>query len=265
MKIAPTDGALGAEVQGVDASRPIGASELDALRRGLREHLLLLFRNQSLGDADLVRFTRYFGDPSPHVREQRESAFPEIFVVSNVVEDGEPIGALGNGELTFHSDLSYMHRPGSYSIVYAVEVPDEGGDTQWANCYAAYDALPEDLRERVLPLRALHRHGEEKQNPPVPAVHPVVRTHPETGRRATFVSHQFTRRIEGVSEEESRELLQALLDHVARPDLVWTHRWRAGDLVVWDNRCTLHRREVFDARKRRILKRTQIFGEEPFL
>ncbi|MGH9324710.1 MAG: TauD/TfdA dioxygenase family protein [Vicinamibacteria bacterium] len=265
MEIFPTGGALGAEVKGVDVSRPLDDATVRALQRAALDHLLLLFRDQKLSDEGQVRFSRYFGDPRPHVREQSEREVQEIFVVSNVVVDGKPIGALGYGELTFHSDLSYLQRPGSFSIVYAVEVPASGGDTQWANAYTAYDALPEALRDRVLPLTAIHRHGEEKQNPEVPASHPVVRTHPGTGRRALFVSPQFTRRIEGVSEEESAALLEALFTHLARPQFVWTHKWRAGDLVLWDNRCTLHRREPFDERERRILKRTQMFGEVPYL
>jgi taurine dioxygenase len=265
MEIVPTGRALAAEIRGLDTTKPFDRETVERLKQALTQHLLLLWRDQSLMDDQLVRFGRYFGDPKPHVREQPDRPIEEIFVVSNVMEDGKPIGALGNGELTFHSDLSYLPRPGSFSVVYAVEVPEKGGDTQWANCYAAYDALPDELRERLLELRAVHRHGEEEQNPPVPVSHPVIRTHPDTGRRATFVSPQFTRLILGVSDEESRSLLEVLFSHVSRPEFVWTHHWRAGDLVIWDNRCTLHRREPFDSNDRRILKRTQMFGEEPFL
>ena len=210
-------------------------------------------------------FSGYFGHPEVHVRHQPEHGVPEIFVISNVSENGEPIGALGSGELTFHSDLSYMPRPGSFSILYAVEVPDEGGNTQWANAYAAYDALPVELQKKLLPLKAIHRHGEDAQNPEVPAVHPLVRTHPETKRRATFVSPQFTRSIVGLACDESEALLTRVLEHVMRPEFVWTHQWRVGDLVMWDNRCTMHRREPFAASARRVMKRTQMFGDAPFL
>jgi taurine dioxygenase len=265
MEILPTGGALGAEIAGVDCSRPLADSVVRGLRQAVLDHLVLLFRDQHLTDEEQVRFSGYFGDPKPHVREQPDREVEEIFVVSNVVENGRPLGALGYGELTFHSDLSYLERPGSISIVYAVEVPREGGDTQWANGYAAYEALPGDLRARVLPLRAVHRHGEEQQNPEVPASHPVIRTHPETGRRATYVSPQFTRYIEGVPEDESRELLGRLFAHVTRPEFVWTHKWRPADVVLWDNRPTMHRRDAFDPRERRTLKRTQMFGEVPFL
>jgi taurine dioxygenase len=265
MEIVPYDGPLGAEIRDIDLREPLDEATLATLRRALLDHLLLVARRQELADEDQVRFSRYWGEPRPHVREQPDRPVDEIFVVSNVLVDGKPIGALGYGELTFHSDLSYMERPGSVSVVYAVEVPRTGGDTEWANCYLAYEALPEDLRRRLATLRAMHRHGEEKQNPPVPVSHPVIRTHPDTGRRALFVSPQFTRSIVGVPEHESRELLDTLFAHLSRREFIWKHRWRPGDLVFWDNRCTLHRREPFDEKERRILKRTQMFGEVPFL
>lgn len=265
MKIVPYDGPLGAEIRDVDFRKPLDDEALAALRRALRDHLLLVARGQELGDSDQVRFSRYWGEPKPHVRDQPDRPVDEIFVVSNVMVDGKPIGALGYGELTFHSDLSYMERPGSVSVVYAVEVPRSGGDTEWANCYLIYEALPEEVKERLLPLRAVHRHGEERQNPPVPVSHPVIRTHPETGRRALFVSPQFTRSIVGLSEPESRELLETLFSYLSRPEFIWKHRWQPGDLVFWDNRCTLHRRQPFDEKERRILKRTQMFGEVPYL
>lgn len=265
MQIIPTGGALGAEIRGVDAAKPLAPAEVRELKAAVVEHLLLVWREQSLTEEEQVRFSRYFGDPVPHVRPQAERSVPEIFVISNVSENGEAIGALGNGELTFHSDLSYLPLPGSFSIVHALEIPDEGGDTQWANAYAAYDALPAELKERVVALKAVHRHGEEGQNPAVPASHPVVRTHPETRRRAMFVSPQFTRYIERMPRDESDALLDKLLRHVTRPEFVWTHKWRPGDLVVWDNRCTMHRREPFNPTERRILKRTQMFSDAPFL
>jgi taurine dioxygenase len=263
MEIVPTGGALGCEVLGLDCSKPLEEDVVARLKQAVLDHLLLIFRSQELSGDEQVRFSRYFGEPKPHVRKQPERPLEEIFLVSNVLEDGKPIGALGYGELTFHSDLSYLERPGSFSIVYAVEVPEKGGDTQWANCEKAYEALSAGLRERLVSRRAVHRHGEEEQNPTVPVSHPVVRTHPDTGRRALFVSPQFTRHIEGLPEVESRALLDELLAHVTREEFVWTHHWRAGDLVIWDNRVTLHRREPFDPRDRRILRRTQMFGEVP--
>lgn len=267
MKIIPTGGALGAEIREVDVAAPLAPSLIAALKIAILEHLVVFFRDQRVTDEEHASFTRYFGHPEPHVRKRAEgdTSPHEIFVVSNVAENGKALGALGNGELTFHSDLSYLPRPGSLSIVRAVEVPDEGGDTQWANGYAAYDALGPELRERALAHKAVHRHAEDEQNPEVPASHPIVRTHPETKRRATYVSPQFTRYIEELPGDESTALLDVLLRHATRPEFVWTHKWHAGDVVIWDNRCTMHRRESFDAKKRRILKRTQMFGDAPVL
>ena len=165
MEIVPTGAALGAEIRGVDASQPLEPGVDAALKQAILDHLVIFLRGQTLTEEQQVRFSRAFGDPEPHVRDQPERPVDEIFIVSNVSENGRPLGALGNGELTFHSDLSYLPRPGSFSIVYAVEVPEQGGDTQWASSYAAYDGLPDAVRDRVLPLRAVHRHGEDAQNP----------------------------------------------------------------------------------------------------
>jgi taurine dioxygenase len=195
------------------------------------------------------------------VREQPDRPIPEIFVVSNVTEKGIPIGALGNEEIAFHSDLSYLPTPGTLSLLYALEVPERGGETMWANCYLAYESLEPSLRARVEGLRAAHFHPRPQQNPKDPAVHPIVRTHPETGRKSLYVNPHFTRYVEGLSAGESGELLDALFAQVCSPRFVWMHHWRPGDLVMWDNRCTLHRRNAFDNHSRRLMKRTQILGE----
>jgi taurine dioxygenase len=222
----------------------------------------LFFRNQHISEADQVRFTSYFGRPVEHVREQPDRPIKEIFYISNIVENGQPIGALGNEELTFHSDLSYLPQPGRISVLYAVELPKVGGATQWCNCYAAYDALEEDIKARLRGLRAVHRHAIDSQNHPTTVTQPVVRTHPETGRKALFISPQFTQYIVGLNHEESRVLLDRLFSHMTQPQFVWTHEWQLGDVVMWDNRPTMHRREPFPARERRLLKRTQIFNDE---
>jgi taurine dioxygenase len=264
IQIIPTGGALGAEVRGLDLSRPLSAEQVNRLRAAFLDHCVLFFRDQRISEEDQVRFSRYFGNPVPHVREQADRPIQEIFIISNVQENGKPIGALGNEELQFHSDLAYMQKPGSISILYAVEVPETGGDTIWANAYASYDALDEDLKQRLAGRRAIHRHSRPQQNPPVPASHPVFRTHPETGRKVLYVSPHFTRYIEGIGEEESRELLDRLIAHGTHPRFSWRHQWRVGDLLMWDNRCTMHRRESFDDNQRRLMKRTQMFGDEPY-
>ena len=262
VEVIPSGGALGAEIRGLDLRLPLDAATVGQLRRALLDHCVLVFRGQPISEADQVRFTGYFGRPVEHVRRQPDRPVKEIFLISNIEENGQPIGALGHGELSFHSDLSYLRRPGTLSLLYAVEVPESGGSTQWCNGYAAYEELDDDLRTRVHGLRAIHRHPVEDQNPPEPVDHPVLRTHPETGRRTLYVGPHLTRSIVGMEPAESRALLDRLFAHMVQPRFVWTHHWRVGDLVMWDNRATMHRREPFPADQRRLMKRTQVLGEE---
>ena len=262
IQIVSTGGALGAEIQGVDLRYPLPDDSIRRLRQGLLDHGVVYLRNQQISEHDQLRFTSYFGKAVKHVREQPERSIKEIFIVSNVHQNGQPIGSLGNGEITFHSDLSYQKKPGTFSFLYAVEVPRTGGRTQWCNCYAAYEALDDKMKARLKGLRAVHRHHIESQNPPEPVDHPVVRSHPETGRKSLYVGPHLTKSIVGLSDNDSRELLDELFEHMTQPRFVWTHDWQVGDLVVWDNRCTMHRREPFPASERRMMKRTQIFGDE---
>ena len=263
MQLILTGGALGVEVRGLNLRNALSAETVHHLRAAFLDHGVLFLRDQQLSEVDQVRFSRYFGDPVPHVREQPDRPIPEIFIISNVEEKGRPIGALGNEEIKFHSDLSYMPRPGSISMLYAVEVPEAGGDTMWANLYTAYETLDEQTKTRSARLRAIHKHPRPQQNPPVPASHPVVCVHPETGRKVLYVSPHLTSHIEGLGAEEGQVLLNRLITHATQPRFVWTHHWRVGDLLMWDNRCTMHRRESFDNTQRRIMKRTQMFGDEP--
>jgi taurine dioxygenase len=261
MQVIPTGGPLGAEIQGIDLTHPLPEDTIQVLRQALLAHSVLLFRGQQISDEDQVRFTNYFGQAVEHVRKQLPRPVKEIFFVSNVEKDGQPIGALGNDEIPFHSDLSYLRQPGTLSIIYAVELPSTGGATRWCNCYAAYEGLDSNLKAQLKGLRAVHRHHVESQNPPELIDHPVVCTHPETGRKALYVGPHLTRYIAGFSESESRELLGTLFDHMSQERFVWTHDWEIGDLVIWDNRCTMHRREGFPSTERRIMKRTQIFND----
>ncbi len=262
MQIAPTGGALGAEIMGLDLTHPLPTDVVRSVRQALLDHSVVFLRKQHISEADQIRFTNYFGRPVEHVREQPDRPIKEIFIISNVVENGQPIGALNNDEISFHSDLSYMPQPGTISILYAVELPATGGATHWCNCRAAYDALDDDFKARLKGLRAVHRHPVPAQNPPDPARHPVVCTHPESGHKALYVSPHLTRYIEGLDAALSRELLDRLAQHMLQPRFVWTHDWQLGDLVMWDNRSTMHRREAFPAAERRLMKRTQIFNDE---
>ena len=262
IEVISTNGALGAEIAGIDLRHPLSEQLIGRIRQALLDHCVIFFRKQNITEEQQVRFTGYFGPPEEHVREQDDRPVKEIFIISNVRKDGRPIGALGNEEVDFHSDLSYLRKPGTLSLLYAVEVPSTGGATQWINCYRAYDELEEELKQRLKGLRAVHRHPVETQNPPQPVDHPVVRTHPETSRKSLYVSPHMTQSIRGVGQTESRDLLERLFRHLTQPRFIWTHDWQVGDLVVWDNRPTMHRRQYFPPTERRIMKRTQIFGQE---
>ena len=259
-EVIPTGGALGAEVRGLDLCHELDGETVRTLRAAFLEHCVLFFCGQKITQGDLVRFSRYFGKPLPHVRLQPDRPIEEIFVISNVTEDGKPIGALANDEIPFHSDLSYLPEPGTISLLYAIEIPDRGGETMWANGYAAYDALDRAMQSRIVSLRAIHRHPIDALNTPEPTIHPVVRTHPETGRKVIYVSPHLTSHIADMEREDGQALLDRLIAHATHPRFVWQHAWRVGDLVMWDNRCTMHRRKTFDNRQRRIMWRTQMFG-----
>ena len=262
LEVVPTSGALGAEIRGCDLSELLAPEQVVQVRQAMLDHGVVFFRDLQLSDEDLVCFTGYFGRPVPHVRKQRPRRVDEIFIISNVKENGEAIGALGDELIPFHSDLSYLRRPGPLSVLYAVELPAEGGQTQWCNCSAAYEALDDELRTRLKGLRAVHRHYVEEQNPPEMIDHPIVRTPPETGRRSLYVGPHLTRYVVDLDEQESKDLLAALYAHLEEPRFVWTHEWRVGDLVLFDNRPTMHRRLGFPPDQRRLMKRTQIFNDE---
>ncbi len=262
LAIETTDTVLGARIRNLSLDRPLSSDEQVAVEKALYDFSVIVFPDQQISQLDLVHFTNYYGTAVPHVRRQPDNReLDEIFIISNVKENGQPIGALGNAELTFHSDLSYLHEPGTISMLYAIEIPSEGGDTYWCDCYAAYDALSDEMKQKLDGLRAVHRHYVDEQNPKTPASHPVVCTHPVTGRKALYVGPHLTKYIENVSNEESECLLGELNDHTLRPEFIYTHRWRVGDLVVFDNRCTMHRRNPFPDDQRRVMWRTQIFND----
>jgi taurine dioxygenase len=256
------DGALGAEVEGLDLSLPLTAAQAGQLRLALEQRMVLVFRDQHLDDQGQVRFTGVFGRPVEHVRRQADRPVKEIFLISNIKKDGQPIGALGDELIPFHSDLSYLERPGTVSVLYALEVPVAGGQTQWCDCRAAYDALGDGQQQRLRGLLAVHRHPVVGQNPSERVAQPVVRLHANSGRRSLYVSPHLTSHIVGMDQAASRDLLEGLYAHMDQPQFVWTHHWRVGDVVVWDNRPTMHRRLPFDPEQRRLMKRTQVFNEE---
>tara|TARA_A100001037_G_scaffold102278_1_gene93057 strand:+ start:474 stop:1304 length:831 start_codon:yes stop_codon:yes gene_type:complete len=261
LTIIPTGAALGAEIRGLDLSLPLPDETVTAVRGALLDHCVVFFRGQELSDEDQVRFTNYFGKAEVHVRDMPDRPVKEILFISNIKKDGKDIGALGDREVGFHSDLAYMPKPGTLSALYAVEIPDSGGETRWGSGYAAYEALEDGMKERLKGLRATHRHPDTPLNPPEIIDHPVVCTHPETGRKSLYVTPMFTRSIVGLEDHESRALVDTLANHVTRPEFIWTHEWRVGDLVMWDNRPTMHGRGRFPSDQRRLMKRTQVFND----
>jgi len=272
---------LGADILGVDLAKPLDAGTFERVREAWHSNLVLRFRGQRLSDPDLVRFSSQFGEldttPINPYGQRWLPEFPEILVLSNIVVDGKRIGGLGSDEAEWHTDMSYVDHPPMASVLYALEVPPAGGETGFANMYVAYESLPEDLKKAVAGRYIKHdasynsagelRKGfSEVANPrSAPgAVHPIVRTHPDTRRKALFLGRRRNAYVEGASLDESEALLDALWAHVANPDLTWYQEWRVDDLLIWDNRCTLHRRNAFDPASRRLMHRAQIRGDKPF-
>jgi taurine dioxygenase len=274
--VLPNRAALGAEVRVIDLHH-ISDDEFAAIHRAWLEHLVLLFRGQSLSDEDLVAFSRRFGelDWAPVQENGRRfvSGHPEIYVVSNVFENGVAIGSLGAGEAVWHTDMSYLEQPPKASMLYAIEVPPAGGDTGFTNMYRAWEELPARLKRAVEGRRLKHdgtynsggylREGVIATDDPTTspgAYHPIAYRHPETRRIALYLGRRRNAYIEGLPLAESETLLDALWQQATRDELVWYNRWRVGDVVLWDNRCTMHRRDPFDPMARRIMHRTQIKG-----
>jgi taurine dioxygenase len=266
--VKPFSAALGAEVSGVDLDR-LDAADADALRRAWLDHHVLVVRGQTLDEDELIAFGAGFGSIEK-ARKQSPLAFrPEIMVVSNIRRDGVALGALPDGEMAWHFDRIHQKRPNKAGVLYAVEVPARGGETRFASMCLAYERLPAATKARLSGLSALNtfqygqtRAEDKRLSVATPsAVHPVVRTIPETGRKALYVCRLMTDRIIGLPEAESRALLGELFDHVERPEFACEHSWRPGDVVIWDNRCVIHARNDFDERERRLLKRVTV-GDE---
>ena len=271
--------AAGVEIVGADLGRPLSPARLEAVRDAFRAHHVLVFRDQDLSQDAQLAFTRQFGDIEEHVgRHTAGARYGLVHTVTNLDNDGRPTTKLSQvGNYHWHTDKSYHAVPSLMTVLHARELPPEGGDTQFANMAMAYDALPAASRQRIAGLRVVHswaasrrRAGapppsevEMRERPPVE--HPLVRTHPETGAKTLYIGNHASH-VVGIREADSEALLDALLAHATQPQFVYTHRWRAGDLVVWDNRCLLHRAlaNYEMARHRRVLHRTVVTGTVPF-
>jgi taurine dioxygenase len=269
--------AMGAEVAAVDLSCPLDEAVFQHVREAFHRHLLLVFPDQHIDEAQQIAFSRRFGELQVHVLDQyRHARYPEIYVLSNVDKTGKTTGTHPDkGTLVWHSDLSFQRRPALATILYGIEVPCSGGDTLYADMYAAYEALDDKMKARLSTLTAIHdldasrmRAGEppmtEKQRAEAPPVeHPVVRTHPETGRKILYISRHVSHFV-GMSKAPSDALLERLLQHSTQDRFVFRHRWGQRDVVMWDNRCTMHCATPYDAgAERRVIHRTVVIGDVP--
>ena len=280
-EVRPFNAPVGAEIVGLDISKPINDEDFARIHRAHLHHHVLVFRNQQITPAEHIEFSRRFGPLEIHVLHQFHlKNHPEILIVSNIKENGEPIG-LGDAGVYWHSDISYKPQPSLGSLLHAQELPSEGGDTLFADQHLAWETLSPELQQRILPLKAEHsylaKYEELRAKNPwrpklsqaqidqvAPAVQPVVRTHPETGRKALFVSEHFTTRIVGLPQQESDALLAELFAHGVKPQFVYRHAWAPHDLVFWDNRSLMHLAAGTPDHLRRRLNRTTIVGDTPF-
>jgi len=282
VRIGPLSPVMGAEVRGLDLAKPLDDAAFDAVHQAFLEHLVLVFRDQHLTPAQHVAFSRRFGDLAIHVKEEYLlPGQPEVLILSNKKHpDGRPMGFEDAGRY-WHSDMSYEDEPPLGSLLYAVEIPPAEGDTLFANMYLAYEALPDETKHRLEGLTAAHSYlasfegktkigagrdtlSEEQKAQLREVVHPVVRTHPETGRKALYVNPGFTVRIEGLPEREAADLLDELIAHTAKPAFQYRHVWQPHDLVFWDNRCAMHHATTYDRQYARHMHRTTVKGDRPF-
>lgn len=278
IEIVPTGTAVGAEIRGVDLSRPLDEATFASIDDAYDKYGVIFFRDQRIAPPQQVDFTRRFGEIEFNIFSERWSVpgSPEIVVVSNITADGQPIGIKRAGE-NWHSDMCYTARPPRGTMLYALEIPDlfglPLGDTEFASAAVAWDSLPDALRRRIDGLTAVFdftgrkrafppKQSEIDRNPPV--CHPIVRTHPRTGRRCLYIMRDDCTAIEGLAQPEAETLIAALADHIVKPQHIYRHQWRVGDLLMWDN-CTVQHRAVqdYDMPQRRLMHRTTMGGAEP--
>jgi alpha-ketoglutarate-dependent taurine dioxygenase len=276
LQTAPVHERFGVEVRGVDLSQPIADDALHELDDLLGRHGVLLFRRQLLGEEDLVRFAGGFGELEKTIYTKGVSPYsPEVIYISNLkYPDGSNLGLLGDQELHWHSDQTYRTRPATGSMLYGLEVPSSSGCTYWANQYLAYESLPEDVKLAIERRTGVFSYAKRlevfypkeqkndqdlKKRAPEIAHHPIVLASPITGRKALYADPVTLLEIEGLPKEESDRLLSVLTKHCAGPDNVYQHRWRQGDVLFWDNGCTLHRRDPIGADHARFMKRMTIY------
>jgi len=270
--------ALGAEISGVDLARALDADTVAAIHRAWLDHLVIVIRGQALSDADQIRFAGYFGPVGDYLRpgalrtDAMAKRHKAVMFVSNIVENGEPIGTLPDGEMMFHTDTGYDSAPHKATTLYAMELPSAGGNTIFSNQYMVHDALPDDLRATLDGRSAFHAYefgttiktkDRYDADGRPDATHPVFRPHSETGRLTVYVNELMTEQVIGLNDAASRSVLDRLFALQREPRFLYEHVWRTGDLVMWDNRCTLHARTDFPPEQRRLLRRVTIAEGAP--
>jgi alpha-ketoglutarate-dependent taurine dioxygenase len=281
LTIKNLDASLGAEISGIDLSGPITSSAVETIEGVWRDRLVIVFHDQKLSDPQLIAFSKYFGELDPPGPNPYGQPFlkdhPELNVISNVVENGKPIGNLGDGEAVWHADMTYVEVPPKAAMLHSLEVPppEAGGNTYFANMFAAYETLPPDLKKAAEGKFAVHdastnsagmlRKGYKEVTDvrqTVGAHHPLIRTEPGTGRKALFLGRRPNAYVFGMDVAQSEVLLDALWAHATQPSFTFCHRWKVGDLLMWNNLSVLHRRDPFDPKTRRVMHRSQIKGIE---
>ena len=280
MQIKPTGSCLGADILDIDLSQELSDQQFSDIVEAWYSFGILRFRKQELSDDEFVNFSRRFGslDLAPTGRGGKpfNASRPEIAIISNIIVNGKKAGSLGNSELVWHQDMSYVNLPPKASVLYGIEIPKSSGDTSFYSAYEAYSALPPKLKTKIKGLRCKHDatrnsagelrvgYAETYQNKERPgAIHPLVILHPNTKRKALFLGRRPNAWIYGFSSEASDALLDEIWDHINSHNFTWTQNWEKGDLVIWDNRCTFHRREKLDPNQNRLMHRTQIADDDP--
>src|SRR5438093_1576627 len=270
---------LGAEVSGIDLAKPLVRDNVKTIEDVWRERLVVVFHDQKLLDPQLIAFSKNFGELDPPGPNPYGEPFlkdhPELNVISNVVENGKPLGNLGDGEAVWHADMTYVNIPPKAAMLHSLEVPLTGGNTYFANMFAAYETLPADLKKAADGKIAVHdasrnsagmlRKGYQEVTDvrhTVGAHHPLLRTEPKSGRKALFLGRRPNSYVLGLEVAESEALLDALWAHATQPRFAMCHEWRVGDLLMWNNLGVLHRRDPFDPKSRRAMHRTRMRGEE---
>ncbi len=280
--VKPLSPALGAEILGIDLREALSSRTVADIIDAWHEHLVIVFPNQSLTEEQQIRFVRNFGElakrnrPASARNETSSIQHPELtMLVSNIRENGKLIGSLADGEMHFHSDFCYLERPAKGTFLYAIEIPAQGGDTLFLNMYNAYDVLPADIKARIEGRKAVNAYHYESLTRDINAARidfsgvphfaqPIVRTHPDTKRKALYVNRLMTWTVEGMDDAEGSALLETLFAHIEQDRFIYAHKWRVGDLVLWDNRCTLHARTDFSDKERRLLRRHVVAGDPAF-